>query len=56
MGVNVVLAGAYPVHVEAGSTKDVDSVLSEPLDAKMLVEMLEEPAEGLEMGGFKSDL
>jgi hypothetical protein len=54
MGVDVVLAGAgaYSVHVEADSTKDVDFILSKPLDVKMLVKILEELAERLEMRGF----
>ena len=54
MGVDVVLAGAgaYSVHVEADSTKDVDFILSKPLDVKILVEILEELAERLEMRGF----
>jgi hypothetical protein len=54
MGVDVVLAGAgaYSVHVEVDSTKDVDFILSKPLDVKMLVEMLEELAERLEIRGF----
>jgi hypothetical protein len=43
MGVDVVLAGAgaYSVHVEVDSTKDVDFILSKPLDVKILVEILE---------------
>jgi hypothetical protein len=54
MGVDVVLAGAgaYSVHVEVDSTKDVDFILSKPLDVKILVEMLEELAGRLEMRGF----
>jgi hypothetical protein len=54
MGVDVVLAGAgaCSVHVEVDSTKDVDFILSKPLDVKMLVEMLEELAERLEIRGF----
>lgn len=54
MGVDAVLAGAgaYSVHVEVDSTKDVDFILSKPLDVKMLVEILEELAERLEMRGF----
>jgi hypothetical protein len=54
MGVDVVLAGAgaYSIHVEADSTKDVDFILSKPLDVKILVEILEKLAERLEMRGF----
>ena len=54
MGVDIVLAGAgaYSVHVEPDSTRDVDFILSKSLDVKILVEILEEFAKKLEMRGF----